>query len=174
MAIKECQSAGIQVKMITGDHAATASAIAAQMGIGNGHVLTGIELENLSVSTVFLAGIFGVFEWGMLQGYSTELSRTLSINTLVTLEVWYLFSSRYVHGSSLTTEGIRGTKAVFFAIGLVGMLQAAFTYLSPIQFLFKTEPLNFHQIAVIALIGMVGFIIFEVDKLILLKFSNNK
>lgn len=32
-AIKECQSAGIQVKMITGDHAATARAIAQQMGL---------------------------------------------------------------------------------------------------------------------------------------------
>ncbi|MCF6346544.1 MAG: cation-transporting P-type ATPase [Thiomicrorhabdus sp.] len=32
-AIKECQSAGIQVKMITGDHAETAKAIALQMGL---------------------------------------------------------------------------------------------------------------------------------------------
>ena len=32
-AIKECQSAGIQVKMITGDHAATAHAIALKMGL---------------------------------------------------------------------------------------------------------------------------------------------
>ncbi len=32
-AIKECQSAGIQVKMITGDHAETARAIAQQMGL---------------------------------------------------------------------------------------------------------------------------------------------
>lgn len=33
-AIKACRSAGIQVKMITGDHALTAAAIAAQLGIG--------------------------------------------------------------------------------------------------------------------------------------------
>ena len=48
-ALRQCQSAGIRVKMITGDHAVTAQAIAAQMGIGvGGRVLTGRELENLS------------------------------------------------------------------------------------------------------------------------------
>ncbi|MCB1830527.1 MAG: HAD family hydrolase, partial [Gammaproteobacteria bacterium] len=48
-AVRLCQSAGIRVKMITGDHAATAQAIAAQMGIGSGgRVLTGHQLEKLS------------------------------------------------------------------------------------------------------------------------------
>ena len=35
-AVKECHEAGIEVKMITGDHAATARAIGARMGIGDG------------------------------------------------------------------------------------------------------------------------------------------
>ncbi|MCG8489577.1 MAG: cation-transporting P-type ATPase [Chromatiales bacterium] len=47
-AVGNCHSAGIRVKMITGDHALTARAIAAQIGIGNGHdVLTGMELDAL-------------------------------------------------------------------------------------------------------------------------------
>ncbi|KAA3630709.1 MAG: HAD family hydrolase, partial [Proteobacteria bacterium] len=47
-AIAECRSAGIDVKMITGDHAATASSIAAQMGLGrHGTVLRGAELDGL-------------------------------------------------------------------------------------------------------------------------------
>jgi potassium/sodium efflux P-type ATPase len=44
-AVRECRAAGIRVKMITGDHAGTAGAIAAQLGIGNGSVLTGGELD---------------------------------------------------------------------------------------------------------------------------------
>lgn len=46
-AVQACQSAGIQVKMITGDHAITATAIARRMGMNkNGAVLafTGAEL----------------------------------------------------------------------------------------------------------------------------------
>ena len=46
-AIARCQEAGIQVRMITGDHATTAAAIAAQLGI-EGRALTGIEFAALS------------------------------------------------------------------------------------------------------------------------------
>lgn len=47
-AVARCQSAGIRVKMITGDHAATASAVGTQLGIGDGRcALTGTEIENL-------------------------------------------------------------------------------------------------------------------------------
>ncbi|GAB3550282.1 cation-transporting P-type ATPase [Noviherbaspirillum agri] len=45
-AVAECTAAGIQVKMITGDHAETARAIGAQMGIGRDRpALTGAEIE---------------------------------------------------------------------------------------------------------------------------------
>ncbi|GAB4257546.1 MAG: cation-transporting P-type ATPase [Methylomicrobium sp.] len=48
-AIEECRSAGIRVKMITGDHAATARAIAAQLQLHNHHdVLTGHELSKIN------------------------------------------------------------------------------------------------------------------------------
>ena len=48
-AIRQCQAAGIRVKMITGDHALTARVIGAQMGIGDGTTaLTGQELATMS------------------------------------------------------------------------------------------------------------------------------
>ena len=48
-AIAECRSAGIAVKMITGDHAATALAIANQLGLADDpQAVTGAELEGLS------------------------------------------------------------------------------------------------------------------------------
>ncbi len=46
-AVAECRSAGIRVVMITGDHAATARAIATEAGIAAGDVLTGDELAAL-------------------------------------------------------------------------------------------------------------------------------
>ncbi|CZG11485.1 Probable cation-transporting ATPase F [Legionella pneumophila] len=47
-AVAQCHSAGIQVKMITGDHASTALAIGRQIGLKNlDKVLTGIDLDNM-------------------------------------------------------------------------------------------------------------------------------
>jgi Ca2+-transporting ATPase len=50
-AIAKCQGAGIKVVMITGDHPATAIAIARELGIDAGGIaLTGAELEKMSVA----------------------------------------------------------------------------------------------------------------------------
>ncbi len=48
-SIRACNDAGINVKMITGDHATTAVAIGHQLGLGDGvSVLTGNELDTMS------------------------------------------------------------------------------------------------------------------------------
>jgi magnesium-transporting ATPase (P-type) len=47
-AVAECLSAGITIKMITGDHAATALAIAKEIGIVGEEAVTGRELEKMS------------------------------------------------------------------------------------------------------------------------------
>lgn len=47
-AIAQCQQAGIHVIMVTGDHASTAAAIGAQLGLSSPlQILTGTELEQL-------------------------------------------------------------------------------------------------------------------------------
>ncbi|RVQ69615.1 HAD family hydrolase [Croceicoccus ponticola] len=53
-AVAHCREAGIDVRMITGDHPATAKAIARQIGlsVNNGSVLTGSELASLSPETL--------------------------------------------------------------------------------------------------------------------------
>ena len=49
-AVAACRMAGIRVKMITGDHAVTAAAIARAMGIGDGRALTGGEIGALDAA----------------------------------------------------------------------------------------------------------------------------
>lgn len=48
VAVGKCHTAGIRVKMITGDHRITACAIGRKLGIGNGqNAITGIELDKM-------------------------------------------------------------------------------------------------------------------------------
>jgi len=47
-AIKECQLAGIKVKMITGDHVNTAKTVAKAVGIDTQYVLTGEDIDNIN------------------------------------------------------------------------------------------------------------------------------
>ena len=66
-AVAACHAAGIEVKMITGDHAATAAAIADELGLDHRpadrrRVVTGAELASLPddeyAATVAAAGVF--------------------------------------------------------------------------------------------------------------------
>ncbi len=48
-AIASCRQAGVQVKMITGDHKTTAAAVARELGL-DGEVVTGAELDHMSAA----------------------------------------------------------------------------------------------------------------------------
>lgn len=54
-AVSECKTAGIKVKMITGDHAATATSIANQLGLEATTALTGQEIEAMSETELIAA-----------------------------------------------------------------------------------------------------------------------
>ena len=47
-ALEECRQAGVHVAMVTGDHADTAQAIANELGLGHGGMLTGSEIDQMS------------------------------------------------------------------------------------------------------------------------------
>jgi magnesium-transporting ATPase (P-type) len=54
-AVAACRHAGLDVKMITGDHASTASTIARQVGLPDGGVLTGRDLDRLEDAQLHVA-----------------------------------------------------------------------------------------------------------------------
>lgn len=122
------------------------------------------------VSVLFTAGIFIVFQWALSQQLSEAYARTMAVNTLIAMEIWYLFSVRYLHGQSLTMQGIQGTGPVLLAVAAVFGLQLCFTYLPVLQSLFSTEAISFSHGLICAAIGISVFAILELEKWLLSRF----
>ena len=122
------------------------------------------------VSALFLAGIFGLFEWALHQGASVEAARTVAVNTLVCMEVFYLFSVRYLKSPSFTWQGVRGTPRVLAAVAGVVVLQALFTYAPPMQKLFQTASVTPTLGAAILACGVLTLVLLELEKTLLKRF----
>lgn len=116
------------------------------------------------VSGLFAVGAFGMFAWAESRGLSHETARTMVVNTVVVMEIFYLFSVRYVHGTSLTWQGVLGTPAVLIGVGGIVVLQLAFTYLPIMQRLFDTRSVAIADGFVIITVGVALLAIVEVDK----------
>lgn len=138
-------------------------------------ILSGFLIWRVAfVSTVFLAALFAMFAWAQHQGASIEEARTIVVNTLVVLEIFYLFNVRYLKGASLTLRGLMGTPAVLIAVGTVIVLQLAFTYAPFMETFFGTRPLSLVQGLQIIGVGFVGFFILEIEKRIWLRASHRR
>jgi magnesium-transporting ATPase (P-type) len=119
------------------------------------------------VSLLFALAAFAVFEWSTARGDTLELSRTLVVNTIVALEVFYLFSIRFLHGTSISRIGVLGTPAVLVALALIVALQLAFTYLPFMQWMFGTAALSPLDLVVATAAGVLLMLILELEKLLL-------
>jgi len=116
------------------------------------------------VSLLFLGAISGKFALARAQGASIEEARTIVVNTLVVLEIFYLFSVRYLKASSLTWRGVLGTRAVLIAVAVVTALQILFTYAPFMRLFFDTRPLSLAQGAQIIAVGIGVLLVIEIEK----------
>ncbi len=118
------------------------------------------------VALVFLAAVFGVYNYAIAQGYSLELARTMAMNTLVVLEIFQLFFIRNLHGSSLSLDLIRGTRPVWLAVIVVTLAQLLVTYLPALQGVFATEAVPVADAVLILTVGAASFVLMELYKAI--------
>jgi magnesium-transporting ATPase (P-type) len=128
-------------------------------------LLSGVLLWRIAfVSLLFVIGAFGIFYYALDRGLSVDLARTMVVNTIVVMELFYLFSVRYAHGTALTWRGMLGTPAVFVGIAAVVVAQLAFTYLPVLQKVFATEAIEPADGLLIVLIGVLLLLLVEAEK----------
>ena len=130
-------------------------------------ILSGLLVwQIIFASVLFLIGASGMFFWALARGLPLETARTLVVNTIVVMEIFYLFSVRFRHGSSLTWRGLFGTRAVLAGVAMVTVLQFLFTYAPFMQALFDTRPVAFQDGLAVVGVGIALFVILEVEKLV--------
>lgn len=116
------------------------------------------------VSLLILCGVFGLYFYAIERGYSVELARTIALNMLVVMQIFYLFFIRNMYGTSLTWGVVKATSAVWLAVVIVTVAQFAITYLPFLQKVFTTKAIPIVDGILIIIIGMVFFAIIEVEK----------
>lgn len=138
----------------------------------NQPLLTGeLVWQIVLVSVLFFCGVFGVFNYAIDRGYTVELARTMTVNSLVVMEVFYLIFIRNIYGTSLTWKVLRGTKVVWLVVVVITLAQFAITYLPPLQAVFTTEALPLMDGLLVFGVGVVLFIILEIEKQIRIHLS---
>ncbi|WP_404377604.1 cation-transporting P-type ATPase [Vreelandella aquamarina] len=119
------------------------------------------------VSFLFLAAVLGIFFYSLGRGDELAMARTLVVNLIVVLEIFYLFNVRYLHYTSFSWQGLLGTPAVLSAVAVVIVAQLLFTYWPAMHALFDTRPLAFLDGVLVISIGMVMMAILEVEKIVM-------
>lgn len=118
----------------------------------------------LFVSLLFLLGIYGMFELAIQRGAAVEEARTLAINTLVVMEIFYLFSIRYLHRTSFSLQGLMGTPAVLLSVAGIFLLQLLFTYAPFMQMIFDTRPVRLQDGLLVIACGIGLLVVLEIEK----------
>lgn len=127
-------------------------------------ILTGYYIFRiLYVSVLLLLLALGAFLYIQANG-TLDLARTTAVNVLVMATIFYLFSSRYILQNVISFEGFFGNSKVWIAIGILLLLQAAFTYAPPMQLLFGTASLPPATLLLVLAAGIITLLLVKFEK----------
>jgi calcium-translocating P-type ATPase len=118
----------------------------------------------LFVSVLLVVACVVIFEWSHARGESVETARTAAVNMLVVGEIAYLFNARHFTASSLSIEGFTANRVALGAVGVLVLLQAAFTYVPQANVLFGTAPIALVEWLVILGAAVALFLAVEAEK----------
>ena len=115
------------------------------------------------VGVMLMIGAFALFEWELSQGASEASARTAAVGVFVFGELFYLFNCRSLT-RSMFSVGVFSNRWLLAGVGIMIALQLAFTYLPIMNRIFHSEPIGLTQWALILGIGLVIYLIVEVEK----------
>ncbi|ACO73478.1 Cation transport ATPase [Laribacter hongkongensis HLHK9] len=118
----------------------------------------------LLVGLLMVVFPFLLYLWALWRGLPVAHASTLAVNCMVAVEIAYLFNTRTGIRSALGLTALRATRPTWVAIGVLLLLQLAFTYWQPLQRLFTTQALDGGDWLMVGLSAVLTFLIVEADK----------
>lgn len=112
---------------------------------------------------ILIAGLgIGAFNWLTMQGFSSTVASTVTLNVIVFGKIFYLFNIR-TPKPALSKDVLRN-KMAFVIIGILLILQAGITYLPFMQEIFSTASLDASLWIIPVIAGIIVLIVAEIDK----------
>ncbi|MCS6825107.1 MAG: cation-transporting P-type ATPase [Caldilinea sp.] len=127
-------------------------------------LLTDVLLWRIGiVGLLILLGAFGLFWWEQRNGASLAQARTVAVNVVVMVEVFYLFNCRsLIH--SMFHIGLFSNPWLGVGVLAMVLLQLTFTYLPWMNAVFSSAPIDHEAWARVIAVALSGYLLIEFEK----------
>ena len=116
------------------------------------------------VSLIMLGGALGLFLWELrVEQSGLAVARTVAVNTIVLVQMIYLFNCRSLHHSIFSIGLFTNRWTIAGSLAMLGA-QLLFTYLPLMNKLFHTAPINAESWLRIVAVAATAFIAVELEK----------
>lgn len=118
----------------------------------------------LFTSVILMIAALLLFQWELDRGKSIEVARTVTANTIIVGQMFYLLNCRFLYETSLSVRALVGNKMIWIAIAVLVVLQLVYTYVPLMQDLFGTGSLTIREWLLVICVGLTTFFLMELDK----------
>jgi len=124
------------------------------------------------VGVIILIGAFGLFEVMLNQGFSLAEARTVAVNSVIIIEIFYLLNCRSL-SQSVFRIGFFSNRWSIVGIMVMLIFQLMFTYLPFMNRWLGSSPISLEAWGQILGVGIISFLIVEFEKWIRRKRQSN-
>lgn len=115
------------------------------------------------VGLIILSGTYGLFEYWKLNGASLAEARTIAVNVVVFVEVFYLLNCRSLT-HSMFRVGVFTNRWIIIGVAAIVLLQILFSYAPFMNEIMSTAAISAEAWVHIILVSLAGYAIIEIEK----------
>jgi Ca2+-transporting ATPase len=127
-------------------------------------ILSNVLLWRIAVvGLLILAGAFSLFEWEQHNGASLAQARTVAVNVVVMVQIFYLFNCRSLT-QSMFHVGVFSNRWLGIGVLVMLLLQSGFTYLPWMNQALGSAPIGLDAWGRVLTVAVIGYVIVELEK----------